>query len=56
MFTTLIGRAITELDVKYCGLLGGKYAVVEMLPNKRSQREGIDAANVGPMDASKPTI
>ena len=35
---------------------GGKYGVAGMLLYKQSQREGIHAANVGPMDASKPTI
>ena len=35
---------------------GRKYGVAGMLPYKQSQREGIHAANVGPLDTSKPTI
>ena len=35
---------------------GRKYRVAGMLLYKQSQREGIHAANVGPLDASKPTI
>ncbi len=41
---------------KTCLDKGGKYGVAGMLLYKQSQREGIHAANVGPMDTLKPTI